>query len=142
MSSQSRQGAPQSHGFTLLATKASNWVGSATAFYIAIGSMIAWAVAGPLFHFSDNWQLIANTVTNVVTFIIVFLIQATQNRDAKAIHLKLDEIIRSIGSARNDMIDIEKLSDEQLKLLAERYQRIRELHGRQRRPGETVEPAA
>lgn len=87
--------------------------------------IIGWAVAGPYFHYSDTWQLVVNTATTVVTFLIVFLIQNTQNRDAKAIHLKLDEIIRSIHPAHNEMIDIEKLSDEELERLSAQYEQIR-----------------
>ena len=84
-----------------------------------------WAITGPYFHYSDTWQLVVNTATTVVTFLIVFLIQNTQNRDAKAIHLKLDEIIRSIHRAHNEMIDIEKLSDEELEGLSGEYEQIR-----------------
>ena len=82
------------------------------------------AASGPLFHFSDTWQLIINTGTTIITFLVVFLIQNTQNRDAKALHLKLDELIRSNLSARNDMIDIEKLSDEELGEIERRYAAI------------------
>jgi low affinity Fe/Cu permease len=81
---------------------------------------------GPYFQYSDTWQLIINTGTTVVTFLVVFLIQNTQNRDARAIHLKLDEIIKSIDKAHNEMIDIEHLSDEELQRLADRYQKVRE----------------
>ena len=85
-----------------------------------------WIVSGPYFHYSDTWQLIINTGTTVVTFLVVFLIQNTQNRDARAIHLKLDEIIKSIDQAQNEMIDIEHLSDEELQKLADKYQKVRE----------------
>jgi len=87
---------------------------------------MVWAIAGPVYHYSDTWQLVINTGTTIITFIMVFLIQNTQNRDAKAINLKLNEIIRSIGKAQNDLIDIEKLSDEELDRLAEQYERIRQ----------------
>jgi low affinity Fe/Cu permease len=86
--------------------------------------LVVWAVSGPFFHFSDTWQLIINTGTTIITFLVVFLIQNTQNRDAKALHLKLDELIRSHVPARNDMIDIEKLSDEELDELEKRYAAI------------------
>jgi low affinity Fe/Cu permease len=78
------------------------------------------------FHYSDTWQLIINTGTTIVTFLVVFLIQNTQNRDARAIHLKLDEIIKSIDEAQNEMIDIEHLSDDELQKIADKYQKVRE----------------
>ena len=93
-------------------------------FLCAVAILILWAVSGPFFHFSDTWQLIINTGTTIITFLVVFLIQNTQNRDAKALHLKLDELIRSHVPARNDMIDIEKLSDEELDQLEKRYAAI------------------
>ena len=95
-------------------------------FLSAVVVLILWAISGPLFHFSDTWQLIINTFTTLVTFLMVFLIQNTQNRDARAIHLKLDEIIKSIDQAQNEMIDIEHLSDEELQKLADKYQKVRE----------------
>jgi low affinity Fe/Cu permease len=88
--------------------------------------IVVWLASGPYFHYSNTWQLIINTGTTVVTFLVVFLIQNTQNRDARAIHLKLDEIIKSIDKAQNEMIDIEHLSDAELEKLAQRYQRVRE----------------
>src|SRR5215469_7446230 len=121
------QKARNSHDwFGHFATSASNWLGSRWAFVLAILIIVIWGVTGPVFHYSDTWQLIINTGTTIVTFIMVFLIQNTQNRDAKAINLKLNEIIRSIGKAQNDLIDIEKLSDEELDRLAEQYERIRQ----------------
>ena len=93
-------------------------------FIFAVVVLVVWAVSGPFFHFSDTWQLIINTGTTIITFLVVFLIQNTQNRDAKALHLKLDELIRSHVPARNDMIDIEKLSDEELDQLEKRYAAI------------------
>jgi len=115
-----------SNGFQVFATTASRVVGTKWAFAAAIALIVGWAVAGPYFHYSDTWQLVVNTATTVVTFLIVFLIQNTQNRDAKAIHLKLDETIRSIHRAHNEMIDIEKLSDEELERLSAEYERIRQ----------------
>jgi low affinity Fe/Cu permease len=111
--------------FRALASKASYAVGTKWAFLLAILLIIAWAVTGPFFHYSDTWQLVVNTATTIVTFLIVFLIQNTQNRDARAIHLKLDEIIRSISHAHNEMIDIENLSDQELEKMASVYERIR-----------------
>ena len=84
-----------------------------------------WLITGPTFHFSDTWQLIINTATTIITFLMVFLIQNTQNRDAKAVHLKLDELIRAIKDARNELVDLEDLSDEELKKLEEQFRRTR-----------------
>ena len=87
--------------------------------------IIVWTALGPYFNYSDTWQLVVNTATTIVTFLMVFLIQNSQNRDARAIHLKLDEIIRSIQPAGNEMIDIEKLSDEELQALSKKFEAIR-----------------
>jgi low affinity Fe/Cu permease len=99
-------------------------VGSAWAFIIAITVVIVWGATGPMFHFSDTWQLIINTGTTIVTFLMVFLIQNTQNRDGKAIQLKLDELIRAVEGARNKLVDLEDLSDEELKKLEKEFQRL------------------
>ena len=112
--------------FARLASKTATLVGSPWAFIWAVLAVVLWGVSGPHYHYSDTWQLIVNTATTVVTFLIVFLIQNTQNRDAKAIHLKLDELIRSIRKAHNEMIDIEKLSDDELEELAKHYEHIRQ----------------
>jgi low affinity Fe/Cu permease len=113
-------------GFHLFATHAAYWVGTKWAFLVAVGVIALWMLAGPYFHYSDTWQLIINRGTTVVTFLVVFLIQNTQNRDARAIHLKLDEIIQSIRQAHNEIIDIEHLSDDELQKLADKYQKVRE----------------
>jgi low affinity Fe/Cu permease len=99
-------------------------VGSAWAFIIAMTVVIVWAATGAMFHFSDTWQLIINTGTTIVTFLMVFLIQNTQNRDGKAIQLKLDELIRALEGARNKLVDLEDLSDEELKKLEKEFQRL------------------
>jgi len=112
--------------FHNFAARASYVVGTKWAFVLAVLVVVLWAVSGPYFHFSDTWQLVINTGTTIVTFLIVFLIQNTQNRDARAIHLKLDEIIRAIGKAHNDMINIENLSDEELKQLSHKFELIRQ----------------
>jgi low affinity Fe/Cu permease len=96
----------------------SDVVGSAWAFAVAIGIVVVWAVSGPMFSFSDTWQLVINTGTTIVTFLMVFLIQSTQNRDAKAVHLKLDELIRAVQGARNSLVDLEHLSEQELEELA------------------------
>ncbi len=122
--------------FGKTATKAAAWVGSAWAFILAVGVVVLWSVLGPYYHYSDTWQLVINTGTTIVTFLIVFLIQNTQNRDARAIHLKLDELIRSVHAAHNEMISIEKLSDPELERLTKTYDRIRaEFESRKRRAG-------
>src|SRR5205823_8395107 len=116
---------PFADSFHAFATRASVWVGNKWAFVLALTAVLVWAVLGPHFHYSDTWQLVVNTTTTIVTFLMVFLIQNTQNRDARAIHLKLDEIIRAIRPADNNMIDIEKLSDEELQVLAAQLEKIR-----------------
>jgi low affinity Fe/Cu permease len=117
--------APPGDYFGRFAACASNWVGSKMAF-LGSGVLIAvWAVTGPIFHFSDTWQLVINTGTTIVTFLMVFLIQNTQNRDARAINLKLDELIRAVDKARNHMINIEKLSDVELDLLEAQFAQLR-----------------
>jgi low affinity Fe/Cu permease len=129
--------------FRVFARTASNILGSAWAFVIALAIIVVWAVTGPTFHYSDTWQLIINTGTTIVTFLMVFLIQNTQNRDAKAVHLKLDEIIRAIKGARNELVDLEDLSDEDLAKLEKQFQRLRTLaehtnhHGKDRRSAQT-----
>ncbi len=112
--------------FRKFAHKTSVAVGSAWAFLIAFGVIVVWAVTGPVFHFSDTWQLVINTGTTIVTFLMVFLIQNTQNRDAQAMHLKLDELLRAVSEARTGMVDVEDLSDEELKNLHREYQRLSE----------------
>jgi len=101
-------------------------VGSPWSFVTALTIIIVWALTGPIFHFSDTWQLVINTGTTIITFLMVFLIQNTQNRDAKAIHLKLDELIRSVEQARNHLVDLEDLSDEELERLEKEFKRFRE----------------
>ena len=111
--------------FRHFARETSAVLGSAWAFIAALIIIAVWGLTGPVFHFSDTWQLIINTGTTIVTFLMVFLIQNTQNRDAKAMHLKLDELIRAIEGARNRLVDLEKLSDEELKKLEEQFTRLR-----------------
>ena len=112
--------------FSRFASRTAQLVGHPYMFLFAVAVLILWAASGPLFHFSDTWQLIINTGTTIITFLVVFLIQNTQNRDARALHLKLDELIRSHHPAHDDMIDVEKLSDEDLDELEKRYAAIRE----------------
>ncbi len=112
--------------FRKFAHKTSTIVGSPWSFIVAVGIIVVWAVTGPLFHFSDTWQLVINTSTTIVTFLMVFLIQNTQNRDAKAIHLKLDELIRAMEPARNHMVDLEDLTDAELAQLEQEFRKFRE----------------
>lgn len=111
--------------FSRFASSTAAMVGHPWMFILAVIVLVVWAISGLFFHFSDTWQLIINTGTTIVTFLVVFLIQNTQNRDAKALHLKLDELIRSHHPADDDLIDIQKLSDEELDQLEKRYERIR-----------------
>lgn len=112
--------------FRRFSHRTSEVVGSPIAFIVALIILIGWGVSGPLFHFSDTWQLVINTATTIITFLMVFLIQNTQNRDAKALHLKLDELIRSSYGARNSMVSLEELSDEDLDRLQTQFRRISE----------------
>jgi low affinity Fe/Cu permease len=114
-----------SDAFRIFARRSSRVLGSAWAFAGAILIIVVWALTGPAFHYSDTWLLIINTVTTIVTFLMVFLIQNTQNRDAKAAHLKLDEVIRALKDARNELIDLEKLADEDLTSLEKQFERVR-----------------
>jgi low affinity Fe/Cu permease len=114
-----------SDAFRVFARRSSIVLGSAWAFAGAVLVIAVWLLTGPTFHFSDTWQLIINTATTIITFLMVFLIQNTQNRDAKAVHLKLDELIRALKGARNQLVDLEDLSDEELKNLEEQFQRMR-----------------
>lgn len=111
--------------FGKFAACSSQYLGSRWAFVIAIAVIVTWALTGPFFHYSDTWQLIINTGTTIVTFLMVFLIQNTQNRDAKAIHLKLNELIHAVDKARNQLIDVESLSDPEIDELSKRYEMIR-----------------
>jgi low affinity Fe/Cu permease len=111
--------------FGKFAASASGWLGSKWAFSWAMLVILVWAATGFLFHYSDTWQLVINTGTTIVTFLMVFLIQNTQNRDARAINLKLNELIRAVGKARNQMIDIENLSDLELDELQAKYEEIK-----------------
>jgi low affinity Fe/Cu permease len=110
--------------FERVAYYATKFTGSTAAFIIAFLVIIAWLVTGPLFDFSDTWQLVINTSTTIITFLMVFLIQRTQNKDSKAIHLKLNELIASLKEPSNRMVDVEDLSEEELDTLATYYQNL------------------
>ena len=111
--------------FGKFAASSSQYLGSKWAFVTAIAIILVWALTGPIFHYSDTWQLIINTGTTIVTFLMVFLIQNTQNRDAKAIHLKLNELIHAVDKAKNQMIDVESLSEAEIDILSKKYETIR-----------------
>ena len=100
-------------------------VGSSAAFACALATVAIWAIVGPLFHYSDTWQLTINTGTTIVTFLMVFVIQNTQNRDAQAMQLKLDELIRAVEQARNELVDLEDLSDDELHRLQLQFEGLR-----------------
>jgi low affinity Fe/Cu permease len=112
--------------FVRFAKRTSHLVGHPLAFAVAVLIIIAWAVSGPLFGFSDTWQLVINTGTTIITFLVVFLIQNTQNRDTAAIHLKLDELIRSMTGAHNAVLDLEELTEGELERMRNRYERLAE----------------
>jgi len=110
--------------FRVFARKTSEVLGTAWSFVAALLVIVIWAALGRTFHYSDTWQLIINTGTTIVTFLMVFLIQNTQNRDSKAVHLKLDELIRAVGGARNHLVDLERLSDAELQKLQKQFEHI------------------
>jgi low affinity Fe/Cu permease len=129
-----------------VAQRSAQVVGSPGAFAFALAATILWAVTGPHFHYSDTWQLVINTGTSVSTFLVVFLIQNTQNRDAKVMHMKLDELIRALQPARTELVQMEELTDEELEMLQKEFQIYRDeantklekiQESRQRRAGYT-----
>lgn len=113
--------------FEMFATKITAWTGSSMAFGIALGVVVGWILSGPFFHYSDTWQLVINTGTTIITFLMVFLIQKAQNKDSKAIQLKLNELIAASRFASNRMVDIEDLSEEELDVLRKFYQRLSDI---------------
>ena len=112
------------HWFTTFAKWISHATGSPPAFAIALGTIVVWAISGPLFGFSDTWQLVINTGTTIVTFLMVFLIQNTQNRDAQAMQVKLDEIIRCTHGAHNALLDLEELEEDELGEICKEYEEL------------------
>jgi low affinity Fe/Cu permease len=111
--------------FHAFAARMSQWAGSPVAFFLAVAIIVVWAMSGPAFGFSDTWQLVINTGTTIITFLIVFLIQNTQNRDARAVHLKLDELIKAVKGARTQLVDLEEMSDEELAKLEQEFKALR-----------------
>jgi low affinity Fe/Cu permease len=110
--------------FTRLTKWTAHAAGQPAAFMLAVLIVVAWAVTGPMFRYSNTWQLVINTATTIATFLMVFLIQATQNRDSEAMQLKLDEIIRAIGNAKNELLDIEELEEADLLKIRKTYEDI------------------
>lgn len=114
------------HLFSIISNKVANATGSPAAFLLAFSVIVIWLVTGPMFGFSDTWQLVINTGTTIVTFLMVFLIQNTQNRDGRAVHLKLDELLHSNKNARSEFVDLEYLDDEELAALDADFQKLLE----------------
>ncbi len=120
-------GKPRRHvGTTLevLSARVTAWTGSASAFATALAVVVVWAVLGPMFHYSDTWQLVVNTGTTIVTFLMVFLIQRSQNKDALAIHLKLNELVAAVEGASNRLIEVESLSEKELQALRSHFEEL------------------
>ncbi len=101
-----------------------NWTGSTGAFALSVSIVVGWVLTGPLFHYSDTWQLVINTSTTIVTFLMVFLIQRSQNKDSLALHLKLNEIVAAVRGASNRLIDVEALSERELQALHQHYETL------------------
>jgi len=111
--------------FRKVARQCSELLGSAEVFLVAVALIVIWAALGPRYHFSDTWQLVINTATTIITFLMVFIIQNTQNRDARAIQLKLDELIRAVQGARTGLVRLEELSDKELQSLTGDFEKLR-----------------
>jgi low affinity Fe/Cu permease len=110
--------------FERIARIATNFTGTTPAFITALTIIVLWLVTGPIFHYSDTWQLVINTGTTVITFLMVFLIQRAQNKDSKALHLKLNELVASLEGPSNRLVDVEDLSEEELDILADYYKKL------------------
>ena len=120
--------------FRSFAQKSAEIVGSPGSFLVGVITILIWAASGPYFHYSDTWQLIINSGSSIITLLMVFLIQSTQNRDAKVVHLKLDELIRAVTSARNHLVHLENLSDEELEGLEKEFQKLHDRTNKSSRP--------
>ncbi len=131
----------QRHTFTdrtaALAAAVTKWTGSSWGFTVALSVVLIWAMTGPLFHWSDTWQLVINTGTTIVTFLMVFLIQRSQNKDSLAIQLKLNELVAAADGASNRLIDVEDLSESDLAILHRHYQRLVEMDRNERHLADT-----
>jgi low affinity Fe/Cu permease len=137
MADERRQRAHDESLLSRFATLASAWTGSTYAFILAAGVIVIWLITGPLFHFSDTWQLVINTGTTVITFLMVFLIQRAQNKEALAVQLKLNEIVAAIEGASNRLISVEDLSEQELGVLHIHYQQLAEMAKRDHRVSES-----
>ncbi|MBK7854763.1 MAG: low affinity iron permease family protein [Bacteroidetes bacterium] len=115
------------HVFEKLAHRATEFSGSTLAFMLALVTILIWLITGPYFKYSDTWQLVINTGTTIVTFLMVFLIQRMQNKDSQAIHLKLNELVAALDGPSNRLIDVEEISEEELKILSSYYQKLAEM---------------
>jgi low affinity Fe/Cu permease len=120
--------------FHSMARETSTAVGRPKSFFVACAIIAAWGISGPFFHFSNTWQLIINTGTTIVTFLMVFLIQNTQNRDSKALHLKIDELLRANRAARNTLMNLEEMSDDDLDELEAEFARLRRMASDEEQP--------
>lgn len=126
-----------SDSFTRFSAAVSHWAGRPEASALAAAGVALWAVTGPIFGFSENWQLVINTTTTIITFLMVFVIQSSQNRDTAALHVKLDELIRATKEARNTMLAVDELSEDELRRLRQRYAEL----AKEREPAPPIEPA-
>jgi len=135
---------PKMHWFEIFANKATKAAGSSTAFISAVVLILGWIASGPLFHYSDIWQLVINTATTIITFLMVFLIQKTQNKDALAIQIKLNELVAANAQASNRIVSVEDLDEEQLIRLNEYYTRLAELTSKEkdRKSSRSIEDTA
>jgi low affinity Fe/Cu permease len=115
---------PAQSAFTRFAKATSLAAGQPRAFIAAVAMLVLWGLCGPLFHWSDTWQLVANTATSLITFLMVFVIQNTQNRDTAALQVKVDELIRALGGAQNVLLDLEELDDQELEKIRQRYEKL------------------
>jgi low affinity Fe/Cu permease len=125
------------NAFLWFANTAAHWTGTSIAFFIALAAVVIWLVTGPAYHYSDTWQLVINTGTTIITFLMVFLIQNTQNRDGRALQLKLDELIRSTEGAHTLLLDIEKLNEDELEAISQKYYEIAKLARERVRSGKS-----
>jgi len=117
--------------FEKVAHKAIGFTGSTSALMIALGTILVWIITGPLFHYSDTWQLVINTGTTIITFLMVFLIQRAQNKDSKAMHMKLNELIASLKGPSNRLVDVEDIPENELEILHEFYSKLAEMSSKE-----------
>ena len=117
---------PRTFGLLLerFSYKVTQWAGSSLAFFIALTVIVVWGITGPVFGFSDTWQLVINTGTTIVTFLMVFLIQRAQNKESRAVHLKLNEIVAAMEGASNRLVDVEDLTEDEIEVLHQHYRRL------------------